>query len=408
MPIRSTAARLAVLGVNRTSRAIGRGQGTVIGGRVGLAIDPDLLSALAKGKTFILVSGTNGKTTTTALVAAALGTQGPVASNTTGSNMPAGHVAALCGNPKATTAVLEVDESYLDAVLRQTSASVVTLLNLSRDQLDRTNEVRMIAERWRNAFKQHSGVTVVANADDPLVVYSATPAAQVVWVSAGLVWNEDATACPVCTGQIVFGKEQAWACSACDFSRPDVSWFQNEQQAVGPNERIDLTVNLPGQFNRANGLIALGSAIAAGVPGNDAARGIATVTGVAGRFVTLERNGESTRVMLAKNPAGWAALLGLVAESPAPIVIGINARTADGLDPSWLFDVPFERLAGRFVIATGDRWRDLSVRLHYADVVHEVAGNSETAVALAHRDGAQRVDFIGNYTAFQDILRGAQ
>ena len=89
-------------------------------------------------------------------------------------------------------------------------------------------------------------------------------------------------------------------------------------------------------------------------------------------------------------------------------MIGINARTADGLDPSWLFDVPFERLAGRFVIATGDRWRDLSVRLHYADVVHEVAGNSETAVALAHRDGAQRVDFIGNYTAFQDILRGAQ
>ena len=74
--------------------------------------------------------------------------------------------------------------------------------------------------------------------------------------------------------------------------------------------------------------------------------------------------------MLAKNPAGWGELLDLVAGSDAPLVVSINARIADGADPSWLWDVPYERLTERAVVATGDRYRDLSVRLHYGGVTH--------------------------------------
>jgi UDP-N-acetylmuramyl tripeptide synthase len=109
--------------------------------------------------------------------------------------------------------------------------------------------------------------------------------------------------------------------------------------------------------------------------------------------------------MLAKNPAGWDELLDLVACSSAPLVVSINARVADGADPSWLWDVPFERLAGRTVVATGDRYRDLSVRLHYAEVAHTTDPTPVGAVtAAAGGDPDVLVDVIGNYTAFHDLL----
>jgi UDP-N-acetylmuramyl tripeptide synthase len=109
--------------------------------------------------------------------------------------------------------------------------------------------------------------------------------------------------------------------------------------------------------------------------------------------------------MLAKNPAGWDELLDLVAGSPAPLVVSINARVADGADPSWLWDVPFERLAGRTVVATGDRYRDLSVRLQYAEVAHTTAPSPVGAVTeAAAGDPEVLVDVIGNYTAFHDLL----
>ena len=167
---RDTLATWGVRTVNGLSRATGRGSGTVIGGRVGLALSPHLLAGLAKGREVILVSATNGKTTTTAMIAAGWG-EG-VASNTTGSNMAAGHVAALVSS-NGSRVVLEVDESWLADVTRATNPRVVVLLNLSRDQLDRANEVRRLAERWRALFAEVRGVSVVANANDPLVVFAA-------------------------------------------------------------------------------------------------------------------------------------------------------------------------------------------------------------------------------------------
>ncbi|HUY66296.1 MAG TPA: hypothetical protein VMV06_05725, partial [Acidimicrobiales bacterium] len=111
-------ARLAV-GVlrlaNWSSRTLGRGRGTVAGGRLGLALDPSLLSTLAEGRRVALVSGTNGKTTTTRMLVAALTDDGevPIATNDSGANMPAGHVAAMVAALPAASAVLEVDEGYL-------------------------------------------------------------------------------------------------------------------------------------------------------------------------------------------------------------------------------------------------------------------------------------------------------
>ena len=135
------------------SRLAGRGDGSVIGGVIGLRVEPDLLALLAAGRQVVLVTGTNGKTTTTRLITAALGVLGQeVASNAFGANMEAGLAAALGQAPDAPLAVLEVDEKYLPTVLAATRARVVALLNLSRDQMDRAAEIWLVARRWREAL----------------------------------------------------------------------------------------------------------------------------------------------------------------------------------------------------------------------------------------------------------------
>src|SRR5580658_6162885 len=137
--VRGRLAAVAVRTVNRVSRLTGRGSGTVVGGRVGMRIAPDLVTSLARGRTVILVSGTNGKTTTTSMIVAGWG--GPVTTNETGANMPAGHVAALAQS-RSEHVALEVDEAWLADTLASTRPHAVVLLNLSRDQMDRANEVR--------------------------------------------------------------------------------------------------------------------------------------------------------------------------------------------------------------------------------------------------------------------------
>ena len=400
--LRSKTAVLAVRGVNLASRRLGRGQGTVAGGNVGLRIDPGLLGALAAGRRLVLVSGTNGKTTTTALVTAALEAKfDTVASNSTGSNMPAGHVAALAASPDSMVGVLEVDEAYLPQVLDEIPSSVVLLLNLSRDQLDRMSEVRMLAERWQDALFAHPEVTVVANADDPLVAFAARRAARVRWVAGGLAWSEDAAGCPACGGRIEFSP-QGWACGSCSFARPAPTWRLGGGEVHAPGSHVPLELALPGAFNRSNALMALAAATVLEVDLGAAASAVALVSQVGGRFETVLINGVTTRVMLAKNPAGFAALLDLAAQDDGPVVVAINARTADGLDPSWLFDVDFSVLQGRPVIASGERALDLAVRLEYADIPHRVAAQLDEAISMAGERGAA-VDVIANYTAFWDL-----
>jgi UDP-N-acetylmuramyl tripeptide synthase len=414
--VRTHLASATTRAVNAASRRLGRGQGTVAGGRAGLRVDPRLLEHLSAGRQVALVSGTNGKTTTTRLLTVALGATGDaVVSNETGSNMPPGHVAALVGS-SAPRAVLETDEVWLPRVLSATGAVAVVLLNLSRDQLDRTNEVRMVAGRWRAALAAAPRTHVVANADDPLVVWGAGAAADVHWVGAGLRWQHDAVGCPSCEGRIEFGEGGAWACRDCGFARPEVevdlvagpggAGGDGVSSAVwADGRRHELRLALPGRFNQANALLAAVAAEACGIDALLALDAMASVQDVAGRFTVRSFGAAEARLMLAKNPAGWDELLDLVAGSPAPLVVSINARVADGADPSWLWDVPFERLAGRTVVATGDRYRDLSVRLQYAEVAHTTEPSPVGAVVSAASDGpGVLVDVIGNYTAFHDLL----
>jgi UDP-N-acetylmuramyl tripeptide synthase len=204
-PLRAKLASSVSRGAAALSRITGRGDGSVIGGRLGLMIDPNLLANLATGRQIALVSGTNGKTTTTRLTAAALGVLGDVATNSLGANMPSGHTSALARAGQTEYAVLEVDEHYLPEVITSTNPKVVALLNLSRDQLDRAKEVAMIADLWRRTLTEHP-VNVVANADDPMITWAASAAAEagagVTWVAAGQRWHDDSWVCPECGSPI--------------------------------------------------------------------------------------------------------------------------------------------------------------------------------------------------------------
>ncbi len=376
-----------------------------MGGRAILALDPAALRHLSTGRQVALVSGTNGKTTTTSLLAAALGTAGPVVSNLLGANLPPGIAAALAGAPNGQTAALEVDEAWLGRVVEATVPRVVLLLNLSRDQLDRNNEVRMLAASWRRIFLDRQGTTVVANADDPLVTWAAS-GPDVCWVGAGQPWTADASGCPACGGRIEFDAGPGgpgWACRSCELHRPDLDvWLEDDTVVTALGFRARLALSLPGRANRANAAMALAAATYFGVDPAAACGAMAAATEVVGRYRVVQAGAVRARLLLAKNPAGWLEVLDVLAPPPDPVVVAINSRIADGRDPSWLWDVPFERLRGRTVIASGERSRDLAVRLHYAEVEHRRVDDPVAAISAAASGGM--IDVVGNYTAFQ-VLR---
>ena len=405
-----------VTGIGAVSRITGRGGGAVIGGKVALALDKAALPKLAGGRSLYLVSGTNGKTTTTALLAAALGTAGPVVTNMTGANLKAGIVSALARDLDSPVAALEVDEAALVQVLADTTAAVVVLLNLSRDQLDRYGEVRLAALKWRTSLGARPEVHVVANCDDPLVVWAAQVAGSVTWVSTGQRWRIDATSCPSCGGRITWGRglggvprqraaeaatdSDVWSC-ACGLTRPNPEIEGGGDDVVIGGRSFPVQLQLPGRCNAANAAMAVAAARMAGVDPEVGLGAMVGIANVAGRYREVHLGPASARLLLAKNPAGWNEILDFLAAPPAGVVVAVNARGPDGYDTSWLWDVDFERLEGRPVIAAGERALDVAVRLRYAGVPHEVCPDPLTA---ARRLPPGKVELVANYTAFQTVL----
>jgi UDP-N-acetylmuramyl tripeptide synthase len=423
LPFRTRVAALAGRAIADASRWVGAGEGSVIGGRVTLAIDQRALELMAAGHQSVVISGTNGKTTTTRLLAAALSTRGPVSTNSAGANLIPGLVSSLFRGRAGAAVALEVDEGHLAEAVAKVHPTAVVLLNLSRDQLDRFGEVRRHASDWRLSLAASPDTVVVANVDDPLVTWAAgacDPSPNgarcgVTWVGTGQRWRADASACPNCGSRIRWSDDRHerggahWACSSCALSRPRPdAWLEGSDLVLADGRRLGIRLQLPGRINVANAAMAVAGAMALGVDPGRAVRAMSRVRAVAGRYQVLNVGGARVRLLLAKNPAGWAEALDLLRPPPAPVVVGINAGVADGRDPSWLWDVPFERLKGRLVVATGERGRDLAVRLGYGDVRHIYEPDYRRAVAHATSGLAARppeIDFVANYTSFQDARR---
>ena len=377
------------------SRALGKGNGVMVAGRFILKFAPNSVSKLAAGKRVVLISGTNGKSTTAKLVAEALGTKYSVAHNHTGANLFAGIAAALGANPDADVAVLEVDELVMPWAIEKTKPELVVLLNLGRDQLDRLSEVRIVANKWRDALK---GQTVLASTDDPFVVHAANAAHKRIWFSAQEKGHIDAATCPECGKLLnwVDGGASFWC--DCGFNKPDANWVLRGDVL---NHQFKVNSSIPGNAALQNAARAFIVANEFGIDLERANAAIGAVQAVDGRFANKKISHTNFRLLLSKNPASWRETLATSALGPKGVLLVVNANTQDGKDTSWLWDVDFKPLIGRHVLITGDRKVDVAARLTVDGVEHNVVDNEIEAARIF---GEVDADLIASYTAFHRLV----
>lgn len=406
MSLRSRIACQAADLATWASQKTGRGAGGMIGGLIANAIDPNLLAQLGQGRPTVLVTGTNGKSTTTRMLAHALQSRYSVATNEGGDNMDAGVISALLAGRDKDVVALEVDELHVPNIAEKLDADVLVLLNLTRDQLDRVGEINKIERALRACVEARPDMTVIANCDDVQVTSVAWDAPNVVWVSAGAGFVGDSTSCPRTGGHIVRTEDDWYAVKKLpdgrEFRRPEPTWWVDKDGLGHAGETLPMNLQLPGRANRGNAAQAIAAAVVMDVPVTDALRAAEEVTDVAGRYSLVEFEGRTLRLMLAKNPAGWQEALSMIDRGVDSVVIAVNGQVADGQDLSWIWDVRFEDFEGQQVLAAGERGTDLAVRLGYAGVRHTLIKDTVDAV-LACPPG--RVEVLANYTAFRDLKR---
>ncbi|WP_198966719.1 Mur ligase family protein [Mycobacterium shottsii] len=388
------------------SRVTGRGAGAMIGGLVAMTLDRSVLRQLASGRRTVVITGTNGKSTTTRMTAAALSTLGAVATNAEGANMDAGLVAALAADRRAGLAALEVDEMHVPRVSDAVEPAVLVLLNLSRDQLDRVGEINVIERTLRAGLARHPNAVVVANCDDVLMTSAAYDSPNVVWVAASGSWSNDSVSCPR-SGEVIVREPGHWYSTGADFKRPSPQWWFDDEAVYGPDGlALPMRLALPGAVNRGNATQAVAAAVALGADPALAVAAVAEVDEVAGRYRSFALGRHQARILLAKNPAGWQEALSMVDERAAGVVISVNGQVPDGEDLSWLWDVRFEHFAEVFkttpVVAAGERGTDLAVRLGYAGVQHTLVHDTVAAIESCPPGP---VEVVANYTAFLQLQR---
>jgi UDP-N-acetylmuramyl tripeptide synthase len=446
MSVRVSAALLIGRTAARMSRRLGRGGGTVIAGHLVPRLAPnalrDVTGSLPHGS--IVVSGTNGKTTTTRLLAHILRNAGlrPI-HNRAGANMLSGLFTAVTqatdwrGRARGDIGLFEVDEATLPQALEHVQPRVLLLHNIFRDQLDRYGEVHFVANLWRTAAAHLSSAsTLVLNADDPLVADLGSGVTYGVSDpsvgSATLPHAADARLCPRCGAalryQVVFyGHLGHYACSRCEFARPTPAVTATSVELLG-DEGANLTISLPdgvlrarmhlpGLYNVYNGLAAVAVCSVLGIRRDIIARGLETFTTAFGRVERIQVEDRQLFLALVKNPVGFTEVLRTVLGPPGrrTLLIAINDLFADGTDGSWLWDVEFERLQNRVnqVVCAGRRAEDMAVRLKYAGIEPErihVENDLRRAIerTLAAAEPNESVYVLPTYTAMlavRDLLR---
>lgn len=432
-------ARLA----GRTSRALGRGGGTTVPGVVLLKVDPGAVGALAGnlGGGSILVSATNGKTTTTRLLGGALRADGrEVVTNTAGANLLTGVATALAearpARGSCATGLFEVDEAALPGVAASVRPTALLLMNLFRDQLDRYGELESIAARWQEMLGGPAPPPrLVLCADDPAIAEMAASGAQVTWFGiddgaaggAELPHAADSTRCRACGAElryerVWFGHLGNWRCDACGVRRPDLDIavvYAGLNGSTGSTPRIrtpqgdvSLTLALPGLHNVMNAAAALAGAIAMGIPAAIAAAAISDVPAAFGRAERVQVDGREVVLLLAKNPAGANENVRtlMLGDGEHDLLVALNDRIADGRDVSWIWDVDWEPLLPRVrrLTATGERAHDLALRFRYAGMdmgrVHvEPDHGRALAGALEALPDGGTLEVLPTYTAMHEI-----
>jgi UDP-N-acetylmuramyl tripeptide synthase len=440
-----SAAVLAGKVAGLATRLSRRGGGTALPGLVAERFDPDIAAHLGRtlGRGSILVTGTNGKTTTSRMIAKALDASGvPYIHNREGSNLMRGIASTLVGragptgsiaNSRNLSGLFETDEATLPAAVAALQPKVIVFTNLFRDQLDRYGEVDSVAALWRRALEvAPSDCTLALNADDPSVAELATAwPGPIHWFglddpsfASETSGAFDARWCS-CGGDYAYDRRYfahvgIWRCTRCDRRRP-------QPDSAGTNLRLALetssmeiaglgSVSMPltGLYNAYNALAATAACRAFGTPDGAIREGLESVEAAFGRQEVIPVEGRRLRLFLAKNPAGanqvMLLLQSIARESgPLKLTLLLNDRIADGHDVSWIWDVDYEPL-GPLVqtwCAGGDRAEDVALRVKYAgwSAPATVSHSPETLLAaiLAGSSPGDDIFIVPTYTAMLDL-----
>ncbi|HEX2912785.1 MAG TPA: MurT ligase domain-containing protein [Chloroflexia bacterium] len=427
----------------------GRG-GTAFPGLVATKLDPHILRGLTArlpaGSAMVI--GTNGKTTTTRLLATILNRAGlKIANNRSGSNLIRGLTSTLLGQASVTgrleadMGLFEVDEAAFPQAQREISPRLILVNNLFRDQLDRYGEIDTVRRRWAESFKQLTpGTTLVLNADDPSLAYLARFAPEGVkvvffgvnspaQVQPELAHAADAAKCILCGADLVYDAIYIshmghYYCPNGDFARPTPQYVAREIKLNGtqgsqfvletPQGQLALELGVPGLYNVYNATGAATAALSLGISERHILQGLAEFKSAFGRIerVALDE-GKELLLALVKNPVGFNEVLRMLTTDPAKrlkMLVIINDLYADGRDVSWLWDVDFEILEGRveWVSTSGLRATDMANRLKYAGLQPDLLSwNEDIGAALQstiqHMQPGETLYITPTYTAMLQL-----
>ncbi len=432
-------ARLA----GRLSRSSGRGGGTTLPGRMLVRMAPDAIDRLAAQLDggSIVVSSTNGKTTTAGMISGILQSAGRVpVHNRAGSNMHWGVATALL-EQSGDEGLFELDEAWLPRVAPHLRPRLLVLGNLFRDQLDRYGELERLADEWADLVSRLAGSCEFAlNADDPLIAdlgrdrelrrrpgvtyFGIEDTSQAL---PELQHAHDAKHCRRCGAPYAYewafvGHLGHYKCPNCHADRPtpDIAATEIELRGISgsrvrvttPEGEVELELPLPGLYNVYNALAALAAGLRSGVPLQQVREGLESMRAVFGRVETIDVANKPVSILLIKNPAGANEVLRtLTLESSnggIDLWMALNDRIADGRDVSWIWDADFELLSHgvRRVICAGTRAPEMALRLKYAgwpENAIEVIEPIETSLDAAVSAAPGRLFALPTYTALIEL-----
>lgn len=412
-----------------------KGGGSSLPGKIALGIDPDILSEIARDYEVIVVTGTNGKTLTTALIVNILQEAfGYIVTNPTGANLKQGIVATFLDAPKNINnrkfAVLEIDEATLSQVTEYIKPNLVVLTNIFRDQLDRYGEIYTTYNVIKKGLAKAPLAKLILNGDMPLFNDQTLEHEKKYY---GFYFDQtgaldpdtsaDGIICPKCNhvikyNYITYSNQGNYYCPNCDFKRPVLDYKLtklNELTEKSSTFTIDgetYSIPIGGLYNVYNALAAIAVARYYKIEPDIIHKGFKKHQNVFGRQEQITINDKKATIMLVKNPVGLNQVLDTISKAPYDfsLVHLVNDNYADGIDVSWIWDGHYEKLQKLnipYVITGGKRERDITLRLKVAGFEDRIqtSKNNEDLLEFIQNAPTKHIYILATYTAMMELRK---
>jgi UDP-N-acetylmuramyl tripeptide synthase len=430
---------------------LARSGGTTLPGKLAIKLHPGILSELSRKYRIFMITGTNGKTTTSGIIAQILKENNiSYVANKSGANLLSGIATCLISDvrinmtPRSNTALLEVDEAAFRVSTESIKPAAVVVTNFFRDQLDRYGELYGTLKAVRDGISHIPDTTLILNADDslcaslgrnvpnPVIYYGLDEQAIQTAQDEDTALNYDAAFCLYCKTKYqyksrFYGHLGHYLCSCCGYGRPEALVRIEKITALSgdfstvvfntPSGKFSAQINLPGLYNVYNALAGAAFAETLGFTHKKTADALSGFESSFGRMESISLGDRTIQVILIKNPVGFSQVINflLTVENAAVISFLINDRLADGTDVSWLWDVELEVLTdmqdrvSKFFVS-GTRADDMAVRLKYAGVYSDriAIENDKDAMldtALNSLKSGETLYILPTYTAMLDIRK---